>query len=323
MKKIPVVICIDVEPEDRETGRGSVSDWAGVDETIEFFSALRPRLELATGAPARFCWFFRMDPQVEHTYGVTSWGVERYRAHIRKLEAAGDELGLHTHAWRWDATTQRWVIDHGDQAWVEHCVRTSIDTYRKVFGRACRSFRFGDRWMNNDTIALLESSGIEFDLTLEPGRHVSPDLEEVHTGTLPDYRDVPTWPYRPAQHEFRRRGRRSARDLWVIPLSTGRFWPSRFAPLERGARALGINLHRRHETTPLFLNLERPRFELMVNSLLAVWTKPFLAPVLRSDAAGKVKCKANMRDNVEFLLTHPLASRFRFVRPHEAIELLS
>jgi peptidoglycan/xylan/chitin deacetylase (PgdA/CDA1 family) len=319
-KQIPVVLCIDIEPEERETRPGR--DWSGVDETVDFFNTLRPRLEQATGAPVRFCWFFRMDPQVEHTYGAASWVVERYGAQISRLEAAGDELGLHTHAWRWDDSMQTWVIDHGDQNWVEHCVRTSIDTYRRVFGRSCRSFRFGDRWMNNETMALLESLGIKFDLTLEPGRHLSPVLGESHTGSLPDYRTVPTWPYRPARRDYRQRGWQRARDLWIIPLSTGRYWPSRYPAVERVARHLGINLHRRYETTPLYFNLDGRCFQLMMNNLLDVSTQPFLAPVLRSDGASKVEWKHNMHLNAEFLLTHPLVSRFRFVGPDEALELL-
>jgi hypothetical protein len=39
--------------------------------------------------------------------------------------------------------------------------------------------------------------------------------------------------------------------------------------------------------------------------------------------SGKLKRKGDMRQNAKFLLTHPLASRFRFVRSHEAVELLS
>ena len=109
MKKIPILICIDVEPEARQIDSAAAVDWNGFEETASLFSEIRPRLEEATGAPARYSWFFRMDPQVKHTYGAAGWVATRYREAIGKLESAGDELGLHTHAWRWDEGSRRWT----------------------------------------------------------------------------------------------------------------------------------------------------------------------------------------------------------------------
>jgi hypothetical protein len=323
MKNIPIVMCIDVEPKEREIDSDIAKDWAGFEETVHFFSDLRLRLEQATGSSARFSWFFRMDPQVEHTYGVPWWVVLRYPETVKRLETAGDDLGLHTHPWRWDRGLDKWVIDQCDQDWIDQCVRTSFAAFRHVFRRDCHSFRFGDRWMNNETVDLLDSLGVKFDLTLEPGRYKTPVLKESHTGSLPDYRAVPTWPYRPARDDFRKRGGKTARQLWVVPLSTGRSWVGRFAGLERMARALGINLHPHQETTPLFFNLPNPLFRLMTNELLAVWRKVILVPVLRSDAGASSACMTNMQQNAAFLLSHPLINRFRFVTPHHAIELLT
>ena len=316
-------MCIDVEPKERAIDSDAAKDWVGFEETVHFFSELRVRVEQVTGSSARFSWFFRMDPQVRHTYGVPWWVAIRYPETIKRLETAGDELGLHTHAWRWDRGGSKWVIDHGDQNWVEQCVRTSFAAYRSALSRDCHSFRFGDRWMNNETVDLLESLGVKFDLTLEPGRYLSPVLEESHTGSLPDYRAVPTWPYRPARDDFRRRGGNAARELWVIPLSTGRFWIGRFVAMKRVAQAVGINLQPRHETTPLFFNLPTPLFQLMTNELLSAWRNVVLVPVLRSDAGASSACIANMQRNAEFLLSHPLINRLRFVTPHDAIELLT
>jgi hypothetical protein len=316
-------MCIDVEPEAREIDSAVAGDWAGVEETVLFFNELRLCLEQATGSTARFCWFFRMDPQIEHAYGDACWAADRYRAAINTFESAGDELGLHTHPWRWDAPLRKWIIDQADQSWVSRCVRSSFEAYRRAFGRDCRTFRFGDRWMNNETMELLESLGVKFDLTIEPGRNRSPVLQELHTGSLPDYTAAPTWPYRPARQDFRKQGGKAARDLWVIPISTGRSWAGRFAALERVARDLGINPRPRDEATPLYLNLPASTFKLMTNDLLATWRKPFLTPLLRSDAGVSSSWRANMEQNAHFLLSHPLVRRFEFMTPAEAIELLS
>lgn len=196
MRKIPVIICLDVEPDEREIDSADSKDWEGFEESLKYFSDLRPRLEGATGARASFSWFIRMDPQIEHTYGLSCWAVRRYGEAIEQLRRDGDEIGLHAHAWRWDAGLLKWVIDHGDQEWVAHCIRTSFEAYRGAFGRRCLSFRFGDRWMNNETMALLESLGVKFDLTAEPGKTARPTLHrrELHTGSLPDYVDTPRWP---------------------------------------------------------------------------------------------------------------------------------
>ena len=321
MREIPIIICLDVEPAEREIDSAVPKGWEGFEETVQYFSEIRPRLEVATGARANFSWFFRMDPQIEHTYGLSWWVVKRYGEAIQRLELAGDEIGLHTHAWRWDAGTHKWVIDHGDQEWINHCIHTSFKAYRSAFGRQCLSLRFGDRWMNNETMALLESLGVKFDLTVEPGKKARRGLHrrELHTGSLPDYTATPRWPYRPSRHDFRKHSPEQGRGLWAIPLSTQQVL-GRFAGLKRAAMAFGI-FQRRYEACQLNLCLEGPLFRLMVNRLLDRPTKSYLAPVARTEIGICPIARANMERNVNFLLSHPLVKRFRFVRPAEAIEL--
>ncbi len=158
--RLPVILCIDVEPDERQVDLQSPHHWPGFEAAVAFFNNVRPRLEQTTNSPAKFNWFLRMDPQVDRVYGGASWVVEHYGALIEQLERAGDEIGLHTHAWRWDEAMVQWIADHGNQEWVEHCVRISFRAYEDSFGRPCRSFRFGDHWMNNETMHLLESLGV-------------------------------------------------------------------------------------------------------------------------------------------------------------------
>src|SRR5215831_2866586 len=201
MERIPVILCIDVEPDDRAIKHGESTDWKGFEETLRFFADLRTRLAEGTGAPVRFTWFFRMDPQIGHVYGDPGWVAQRYGDAIKELDAAGDDLGLHTHAWRWDATRNRWITDHGNQNWIKHCIETSFQAFQTAFGRRCLSFRFGDHWMNTETIDLLESLGVEFEMTAEPGRKAAPGLmpKELYTGMLPDYSTTPTSPFKPSR----------------------------------------------------------------------------------------------------------------------------
>src|SRR5437868_5280222 len=111
-------------------------DWDGFERLAEFLNGCRVDLERFTGAAVNFSWFMRMDPQIERTHGSAAWVARRYPEAILKLEGAGDEIGLHTHAWRWDESAARWVIDHGDQSWIDHCLRVSFEAYRIAFGRS-------------------------------------------------------------------------------------------------------------------------------------------------------------------------------------------
>jgi hypothetical protein len=321
-RKIPVVLCIDVEPVEREIDRVVAKDWDGVEETFRFLSDIRLALAAATGGPVKFSWFFRMDPQIADTYGDPSWVVRRYGKIIEQLERAEDELGLHTHAWRWNERFKRWVVDHGDQEWVERCLRMSFEAYRRAFGRSCYSFRFGDRWMNNATIDLLESLGVRFDLTVEPGIKPAPALvlEELHTGSLPDYTVTPRRPYRPAREDFRKASATADRRLWIIPLSTGRPL-GRFAGLKRAARTIGIDLRRDGDVHPLNLCFDTPLFGGILDDLVHSDRSQLLVPVVRTGTL--VKRSANVERNMQLVLSHPLLHRFKFVRPAEAIGLVT
>ena len=301
----------------------SPGGWGGFEESLRFFEAIRPRIEAATGARACFSWFFRMDPQVALCYGTHRFVVERYGEAIRQLEWHGDELGLHVHAWRWSESERRWVVDHGDPEWIGHCLRTSFDAYRSAFGRPCVSIRFGDRWMDDRTLDMIESLGMKYDLTAEPGRRARPSISpgELHTGSLPDYAEVPRRPYVPSREDFRVPCGEKGRDLWMIPLSTARE-PGRFAGLKNLARTLGVDLRRRNEPIPLDLCVEPTVFGAMANELLTTEGASYLALVVRADSCLRTKSGAAVERNVNFLLSHPMASRFRFVRPADAISLL-
>lgn len=170
MKKIPVVMCIDVEPDERLIDRSVQKDWSGFETTYELFNKLRPRLEAATRSPVHFSWFFRMDAQIASTYGSASWAVTRYRSLIERIKQAGDAIGLHTHAWRWNDSLNKWTVDLASQDWIDSCLRMGFESFRKSLNERCLYFRFGDRWMNNATLSLIEKLGARFDLTLEPGQ---------------------------------------------------------------------------------------------------------------------------------------------------------
>ena len=220
--KIPVIVCIDVEPPARALDPRHRPDWDGFEQMCAYLREMRAPLRRATGAPVHFSWFLRMDPQIAHVYGSTGWVATRYGPLIRELEAAHDEIGLHPHAWRWDEARAGWFADFEDTGYIARCIRESFTAFERCFGRGCRSTRIGDGWMDDATLGLLERLGTRFDLTVEPGRPL-PALPEPFTGSLPDYVHAPHRPYRPAKRDFRKPGRWGRRrKLWEIPVSLGR-----------------------------------------------------------------------------------------------------
>jgi peptidoglycan/xylan/chitin deacetylase (PgdA/CDA1 family) len=320
-RRIPVLICIDAEPDARDVCLRGRVDWHGFEQTCGLFSEYRPQAERATGGPARFNWFLRMDPQIAAAYGSPGWAASHYAAEFSRLFAAGDELGLHTHPWRWDEGLNRWVADFGDQAWVSHCVRVSFDTFEAAFGRRCVSFRFGDRWTNEETLQLVEELGAEFDLTMEPGRPATaPALPagDLFTGAFPDYTRVPREPYRPSPSDFTVDG--GTGGLWVVPQSTGLLpaWP----PARLYRRAVWRLRYGPRQYLPLSPGLDPVSFRRLADDILYGSPRPYLCLPLRSNDATHPDRAGAMRANLEALLAHPLAGRFSFATPVEAVELL-
>ncbi|QIF04029.1 hypothetical protein [Roseimicrobium sp. ORNL1] len=217
---VPVIIGVDVEPDARVVDLNNPS-W---DSTPKFFKKAEELRKLlsatADGAPVKFTWFPRADPQVEKANGSATWALEHFRKDWDRVLSAGDEIGLHMHPWRWDERTGDWCQDHADEAWVLHCVRSSIAAYRAVFGTTPASYRGGDRYLSNAVMRLLEEEGVRLDLTLERMPEVPRLLaSERGTGLIPDGTSIPLRAYRPSPHDFRLPDPTKTTGLGMLPLT--------------------------------------------------------------------------------------------------------
>ena len=319
MKAIPTVICVDVEPDTRRPELNSHDSWKGFEESLRLFEESRCRLSFEV----TFCWFLRMDPQVDVVHGSPLWVAHRYGTQIDNLRRTGDEIGLHTHAWR--QRNGEWVTDNGDQRWVEEAVRVSFEAYESAFGRVCQSFRFGDHWMNNETLDLVESLGARYDLTLEPGLRSDAlaDLlpSEVWTGRFPDYSNVPREPYKPTREDFRKRGDASGkRDMWVIPVSTAPLphWPA--APFYR--RVVWRARYGRRLYHPLSLALDPDQFRHSLGDVVERKNGRHLCVVARTGTVLD-RLGARVRENLELLLTHAADGRVQLTTPAHLVAATS
>jgi hypothetical protein len=293
-----VILCIDVEPDERETAVGRPRPWAGYRALQRQLEALRPDLP-GLGASARYTWFLRMDPQIADTYGAAGWVATTYRAELDGALANGDALGLHVHPFRRSAGSPGWIVDFADQGWVEHCMDVGLTAFHEAWGRACVDFRYGDGWMNDATIAWLEARGIRHDLTLEPGKHLPGGLRPgpAWVGQAPDLRSVPTGPYRPSLGDFRQPDPARTEGLWIVPVTTGRLRPS-LGLVRKVYRALLRPGWITRATLVLNPALSPPLFRDLLEQALAHDDWPLLVLTVRSDVGLSGRQLRNVSQNM-------------------------
>jgi hypothetical protein len=279
--ELPVVLCVDVEPDARVFGRKAAEPWRGFERFVSRVPALREALAAATGAPAAFTWLLRMDPQVAETWGSPDWPAAAYGDALAELGAAGDELGLHTHTWRWDERADGWLADYEDEVWAEHCLAMGLEAFEAAFRRPCRAHRGGDHFLCGSMLARLREAGVKADLTVEPGwPPAGPPHGEPAAGALPDYRSVPRTPYRSSPELFPAAAGEGG-DPLLIPLLS--------PPALRRRHRLPLPPDSRHFAPRL-------AFELLSGA------PPVLAMVLRSDAS--LRSWDLVRRNLDHLARH-------------------
>ena len=320
---IPVILAIDIEPDAFQVNRANPEPWRGYETAQRFFAELRSRLEALTAAPAHYLWSLRIDPQIAESYGSPTWIAEEYGTHLKDVQACGDELGVHPHAFRWLPDEGTWLHDFGNEAWVEHCVRMALDGFAQVFSRPCVSFRFGDRFMTTHVANLLERLGVLYDLTAEPGTPEAPGPrpDELSSGPQPDYTRVPREPWVPSEADFRRPAPpHTRRRLRMIPLTSSHvklgFHPRAYA---RRIWLNGFRYRLQDMTIPMYCQWPPPdTFDRLVDRALRRMRRPYLAFAIRTDR----NLTRKVAGNIETLLTHPAAPRFRFCTPAEALAML-
>ncbi len=326
-QKIPIILCIDVEPDGFFIDRTKPLPWKGYEGAYSYFGVLREQFARVTGSLVHFNWFCRVDQQVEEAYGSADWAFTHYSKFVEDLEKQGDEIGLHPHAYRWVPESNHWIEDLGNQEWVNHCVEMGFSAYKKLFGRHCDSFRFGAYWMSSETINLLERMGARFDLTVEPGLNVKKRYfpNQFYSDGVPSHEGAPHYPYRPSRTDFRKPDLERKDGIWMIPLSTGTV-TFKFGRLETAYKKLFQSEDLKPRLIPLNLGRGNNGFSTVMNELVHSLERPYLAMVVRSDVCGEqvadLSHAENMKKNIEYLLNHPLRDRFVFSTPGEAMEMM-
>lgn len=306
------IFCIDVEPHHRIPVKGAPGEWDSFEQAFQFFEEWRGFLTQATKQRVNFNWFLRLAPQIEQIFGKASYVVDHYPAIFDHLVSSGDEIGIHPHAYRWDDINQIWFSDFADHAWIDQCIESSVRAYRVAFKRPPSIFRFGDRWMSNQTIEAIERCGIEYDLTLEPGvKSISKlSLPEPATADLPDYRNIPRRPYQPSTSDYLRPGQDDKRKLWMIPVSTSpsewhlsRRWPF----IHSGGYQLN-------------LALSSFRQRSLSDQLMNARTPQLIVAQFRTGDLAEEQYRNNFISNLRAISQHPRLAGYKFTTPAIAIK---
>jgi hypothetical protein len=321
-----VVLVVDVEPDEHVFPPDSPSPWDAFPLLVATLSGMRAQLEDLTGNPVAFAWSLRMDPQVATSYGSPTYVVDRFGDLIDKLLAAGDELGIHPHAWRWQERDSEWVSDHVSQAWLDECLDMCVEAYRSAFGKPPSHHRFGAGHMNSAIMRRVDHHGIPLDLTLEPGAPSIPDgvrLGGRFIGGTGDFREVPRSLYRPDLRDFRIPASDGAAGPLALPMTSGTVCLRHYSPLD-GARRPVV-------TARLALQLLRARRANRSSDepakgyeMLAMW-KDWRSPADFWDAAFAAADEVSPRHLAFAIrsdtgLPNRIARRFDAVMAHLAVE---
>lgn len=335
--RIPVILCVDVEPDEHTFPPEDPSPWLGFERLVEDEPALRGRLSALTGQPAALTWVLRIDPQVAEGYGDPAWVLDRHRRFFDRVHDLGDAVGVHPHAWRWVSDRRQWVAAHDDPAWVDRCIEISFEEFRSRFGEPPRLHRFGSRFCSNEVLATAERLGARIDMTLEPGEPAEePGRRQggEFAGVIPDYGRVPRKPYRPDPIDFAREAADGRRPLWELPLTSGRLalHPRRARRAARtvrhpvravqrlSRRASDGDRHPPHRVLAMWRDWRSPRhfWDAVFDSIQGV-EHPYLAFAIRSDTPIHEWAARRFEGIMAALPDHPEAGRLVFTTPEDVL----
>jgi len=317
-KPIPTIWRIDVEPDLFHTPRLR-QPWHGFVAVSQLVDRLRVSLANRSGYTVHPTWFLRLDPHIEYCFGEVDFVVKRHSDIFDWLIAQNDPLGIHVHPYRWDSERGILFSEHADIGWARHCLNVAAESFRHCFGTPVRRACNGGYFLNETLVDAAVALGIETDVTSEPGlapKENDPSFGSYATAPTPDFRTFPRLPFYPS------------RDQMGIPaLSRAASRPILFVPLTAYDYEFALKPWLSRITAHL---MRRPRQHLPLNPW-KVWPSPkmywdlvmravdeqpacYFAFAIRTDDPHSESYR-NVRELLDFLPNHPIATRLRFVDP--------
>jgi hypothetical protein len=320
--RVPVLVLIDVEPDGFFIGRSENVPWSGFERATEVMADVRGVLAQRTGLDAHFTWLVRADQQVAETYGSAGWAFGHYRRAFETLLAEQDEIGLHVHAYRWEARAGNWIEDYGNQDWIKRCIHAGVGAFEQHFGRPPAAFSTGMDWTNQATIQLVRELNVRYEFSTILRKESQPfPPRDTYSGVAPDCSQIPERPYHPSPDDFCSAAPKGGNGIWLFPQSSrvARIFPS-------WKRGLWDLVHLRpvapRWTRKFFLQDNPARLQPAIDEMLRSLERPYLTLAVRTHEFCRADTTATVRRNLEGALDHPDAGRFVFTRPDEALRVL-
>lgn len=316
-RSIPAVWRIDVEPDDHQAGEST--RWTGFAAQIAAVDALRPRLSDCSGFPVHPTWMFRLDPDIERGFGRVDYVLEHHGALVDGLRRHGDPLGIHVHAYRWDAERGVTYTDTADPAWPRHCLAVAAETFAARLGEPARRSSMGGYYLGEDVVDEAVRLGIEVDVTAEPGkppRAADPSFGVYATAPSTDFTRFPRRPYYPSRRDAATPATAAAdaRPILLVPLSAYDFSRA-LAPLRRRIADRLRRRPRRHQPLNPWRDWPSPRvYWDLVARAVDEQAVSYAAFAIRSDAPESALGRHTLA-LVQGLVGHPISKRLRFVDP--------
>ncbi len=293
-------------------------NWRGFEKGVRLLSDLRQQIGMRTGAVPHFSWQFRADSQIERQYGTPGWAFDHYHTEISSLKQAGDDIGLHQHAYRWNEGKGSWTEDYGDQAWMEDVVSTGFETYREAFGRTPDTFAAGVTWTNTELVNLVERLGAKYDTTAAPRRNKPYPVElGDFSAEPPDTNRMPLHPYHPSIENFLLPDKQRQTKLWIIPLTTGR--QSAGGMIKRNLRRISGRLRRHEVTTKLYLQSPIEYLSPVFDTHSGDNEPSHFTLDIRTDAFRTFKNRFRIKRNINYLTSPERPWKLVFMTPEELI----
>ena len=322
---IPAVWRIDIEPDESQTPVGQ-KPWEGFVAAVERVEWLVDRLSDRSGHAVRPTWLLRMDPDIERCFGQADFAVRRHHDLFDRLLRRGDPLGIHVHAYRWDAEQGVAFSEYADSSWATHCLRVSAEAFKSSFNQSVRLSSQGGYFLTEALLDVAVELGIAVDLTVEPG--LLPKTEDASFGAYAsapssDFVNFPRRPYYPSRRALNipSSSPDESRQILIVPL-TSYDYETALRPWHRRIAFRLLGRPRRHLPLNPWKSWPSPKtyWDLVAR---AADDQParYFAFAMRTDNPNAWSGQ-NVWKLLDHLPDHPIARRLQFVDP-SAPEILS
>jgi hypothetical protein len=212
---IYITFLADVEPDTPEINGYKRNTeyfkctWHGIKIIPELRGILDNYHDSSNNTP-KISWMLRADENIKIITGKYSYLFQVFNEIWDFCLEKGDEIGWHPHLMRWK--NNYWTNEYEDLEWTENMLNTSYKEITKYY--CINSSRFGDNYLNNHLLKVLNELKIKTDGTAAPNIFYKDNkklfeflVDFIRGGKLKnvpvDWRNTLEYPYHPSKDDYR------------------------------------------------------------------------------------------------------------------------